>query len=595
MLKKIILLFATLTLLGTGTLPLAHGAGPVGLTQARSPLTRELGELWFGMRVNEAMVDWFNQTARADDVAAVTAQEVALLERITAGRKQVLFTSVAEAEQLVPTLADQMDIIGYDLEHWPQTPADEQADPLAAVQRLQALARQYDLSLALGPDRRFAVDYGAAMAPYADKFSLQLQRLQADPDALLAFAQPLIQELRQANPDLEINIQLRTEGSLDQLLAIIAALQNDINGVSIIYSPESVTVAQELVSRLRSTTPGVAASATSTPTPATPGVATATPTSFVQPSPLPQAPASSGKLWFGMRVNEAMVDWFNRNARPEDIAAVGVREVALLERITAGRKQVLFTSVAEAEQLVPTLADKMDIIGYDLEHWPQTPADEQADPLAAVQRLQALARQYDLSLALGPDRRFALDYGAAMAPYADKFSLQLQRLQADPDALLAFAQPLIQELRQANPDLEINIQLRTEGSLDQLLAIIAALQNDINGVSIIYNPATVDMAKEMAGRLQAQAGAPTGATPAATGPAPTPATPVETLELAASPTPAALVAPSLMPAVQPTRSTTRSIWLAGLLAAVALAGGVFIVLMIRRRRRATELPKDTHD
>jgi hypothetical protein len=260
----------------------------------------ELSDLWFGLRINPGLVDWFNQVARPDDVAAVTAQQVEWLDQVTAGRKQVLFASVAEAEAMVPSLAGKIDIIGYDLEHWPATPAEEQADPVAAVQRLQTLARQYDLIVMLGPDRRFALTHGAEMAPYADRFSLQLQRMQNDPDALRAFALPLIHDLRQANPALEISAQFRTEGSMEQLRALVASLQDEIDGVSIIYNSQTVASAQELVRLLRTSESGTPPSPTSTetvtpsPSPSsTPEIGPAPETTMPPTPPLPTARATS--------------------------------------------------------------------------------------------------------------------------------------------------------------------------------------------------------------------------------------------------------------------------------------------------------------
>jgi len=155
------------------------------------------GVLPFGTLMSPDLVDWFNQVAGPEDIATVKqvagpediatvkAGEVDLLPRITAGKRQVVVASVAEAEQLVPTIADQCEIIGYDLEHWPQTPDDEQADPVGAVQRLQELADKYGLEVALGPDRRFSESHGVQMAPYADRYIIQLQRAQDDPEVML--------------------------------------------------------------------------------------------------------------------------------------------------------------------------------------------------------------------------------------------------------------------------------------------------------------------------------------------------------------------------------------------------------------------------
>jgi hypothetical protein len=97
-------------------------------------------------------------------------------------------------------------------------------------------------------------------------------------------------------------------------------------------------------------------------------------------------------LWLDISLGAPLVDRFNRLAQPEDIARVEhAEEIDLLDQVTVGRKLVVFKSVAEAERLVPGLADRIDIIGYNLEHGPITPADEQAGPVGSVQRMHNLA------------------------------------------------------------------------------------------------------------------------------------------------------------------------------------------------------------
>ena len=233
------------------------------------------------------------------------------------------------------------------------------------------------------------------------------------------------------------------------------------------------------------------------------------------------------EITFGVRINSNTLAWFNRVARPIDVANIHSQDISMLDQITAGRRQVLFASVAEAERMVPALAGKINVIAYDLEHWPATPAGEQADPVGAVKRLRALADKYDLAVALGPDRRFTAEYGAEMAPYVDEYVLQVQRLQADPQSLFGFVTPLIQELRRANPQVRIVIQLRTEGTVDDLLAVVTTLRQDIDGVSILTSSATLPVAQDFVRRLQAMGGST---------PAPSPQTPATDLPSRDTPT-----------------------------------------------------------
>ncbi len=162
-----------------------------------------------------------------------------------------MFKNVADAEELVPRLADKMDIIGYNLEHGPANRPDEQADPVGSVKRMRALADKYGKELALGPDRAFALNDGVAMAPYVDMFVLQVQRVQTEPDVVREFVAPLAQALRRVNPDLEISVQVRTEGDVVAIADLIDSLEGSLDGVSILTSEETVDIAEALVAELR--------------------------------------------------------------------------------------------------------------------------------------------------------------------------------------------------------------------------------------------------------------------------------------------------------------------------------------------------------
>jgi hypothetical protein len=167
-----------------------------------------------------------------------------------------------------------------------------------------------------------------------------------------------------------------------------------------------------------------------------------------------------------------------------------------------GKRLVIFKNAADAEELVPHLADKMDIIGYNLESGPANRPDEQRDPVGSIRRVRALADLYGMEVAMGPDRAFALNYGVALAPYADYFVLQVQRVQTEPETVRDFVIPLVAQLRQANPTLRISIQIRTEGDLSALVELVASLRDYIDGVSILTNNETADVAAELLALLR---------------------------------------------------------------------------------------------
>jgi hypothetical protein len=212
-------------------------------------------DLWLDVSLGPPLVDWFNSVARPNDIARLdNTTQLKLLDQITVGRKLLVFKSAAEAEHLLPRIADQVDIIGYNLEHSPANPAEEQADPVASVQRMRALADKYGLTLAFGPDHDFALSDGAAIAPFVDIFVLQVQRVQTKPQTVFDFVLPLIPQLRSANPNLQISIQVRTEGDVAAIASLVASLNDDLDGVSILTSPTTVPVAEALVEELRGQT-----------------------------------------------------------------------------------------------------------------------------------------------------------------------------------------------------------------------------------------------------------------------------------------------------------------------------------------------------
>jgi hypothetical protein len=224
--------------------PAAHSAEPQQVSS--------LEELWIDMRIGPPLVPLFNEAVQAGDIARIDQpSQLDQLSDIKEGRKLVIFRSVEETEQHLPDIAGEIDIIGYNLEHSPATPEDEKADPVAAIQKMRDLADDYGLELAFGPDHDFALSHGVQMAPYADIFVLQIQRQQTNPGVVKDFVEPLVPQLRQANPDLEVSVQVRTEGSVDDIIALLDDLKEYLDGVSILTSPDTVEVAWELTAALR--------------------------------------------------------------------------------------------------------------------------------------------------------------------------------------------------------------------------------------------------------------------------------------------------------------------------------------------------------
>lgn len=212
----------------------------------------DLSDLWIDLSLGPPLVELFNEKAQANDVARVEhISQLDLLKEVTTGQKLVVFKSADDAIRLLPHMHEEIDIVGYNLEHGPANPINEQENPVESIKRLREVADEYDLEVALGPDHDFALSHAAAMAPYADYIILQIQKVQTEPDTVYDFVLPVLEEVRRANPDIKASVQIRTEGDIDELLQMLEPLHDELDGISILTSDETVSIAQELVSELR--------------------------------------------------------------------------------------------------------------------------------------------------------------------------------------------------------------------------------------------------------------------------------------------------------------------------------------------------------
>ncbi|MFN2203484.1 MAG: hypothetical protein ACK2UO_19970 [Caldilineaceae bacterium] len=228
------------------------GTAGIDTVEPESEPSSPLDHLWIDMALGAPIVGWYDQWARPADIARVeNMAEIGLLYDITDTQKLVIFKSASDAEKHVPQLAGLIDIIGYNLEMGPENPADEQADPIAGLRRMRALADEYGLALAFGPDHDVAVNYGAEAAPYVDYFVLQIQRVQTDPEQVKDFVLPMAAALRKANPDVQISVQVRTEGDVDAITGLLTELEPQLDGISILTSRQTLDTAFDLVSALR--------------------------------------------------------------------------------------------------------------------------------------------------------------------------------------------------------------------------------------------------------------------------------------------------------------------------------------------------------
>lgn len=204
-----------------------------------------------------------------------------------------------------------------------------------------------------------------------------------------------------------------------------------------------------------------------------------------------------------------MAQYFQQHAGANDIARVDhPNDIGLISGISVGKKMVIFKSASQIQQFMASNASALDIIGYNLEPGQTHDAAELANPVAAAKNVQAIARQYGKQVAIGLTRSLTLQYGAAMAPYADIWVLQIQKAQNDPQMAGEFVNQMVPALQRANPSIVVFVQIRTDSSP----AALASLVNGLSGVhvSILTQRSDVQDAVNVAnaffgGSAQAQA------------------------------------------------------------------------------------------
>ncbi len=220
---------------------------------------------------------YFNQIARPQDIASFPTPFVSLLPQVTAGQRMVVFASWADAERDLEALTGQIDLVMYNPEHWESTPASEQQNLTATVQRAAEYVHARGLRFMLAPDRRFAQEHLGQVAPYVDAILLQGQRLQDDSQAFASWMREMSNIARASNPEVQIYAQVGATRSASsgqawdtasEMSVAIQSVSNDVDGIAVWSMPRSLNVLQEFVTLIRERPPAIPATATGTFTPA---------------------------------------------------------------------------------------------------------------------------------------------------------------------------------------------------------------------------------------------------------------------------------------------------------------------------------------
>ena len=143
---------------------------------------------------------------------------------------------------------------------------------------------------------------------------------------------------------------------------------------------------------------------------------------------------------------------------------------------------------------------------YDPEHWAQTPAADQRDPIAAMRSFAVLAHIHGFKVILAPARDLLLAPGARCtangepldraylrcglaraARYADVFSIQSQADEFDISAFRAFVSAAAAQARAAHPGVRIFAGISTRPAtgrarIADMAAAVASVERSVDGV-----------------------------------------------------------------------------------------------------------------
>jgi hypothetical protein len=220
---------------------------------ARASSQSSLTQLPLAMQLQgSSIVSYFNQVARPTDIALVGQPNTTLLNSVTKGQGLVVYTSWAAALPTLPSLTAKAKLVGYDPEHWSQTPTSEQDNLVATVKQASTQVHGQHRSFFLAPDDQFDLQYAAQLAPYADYYCIQAEHQETNPSQFSSFVRSLASTIHGANPNAKVYVQVSTvRGSPQQILTALQSVQGAVNGYVIWSATNQLSLVQETVSLVR--------------------------------------------------------------------------------------------------------------------------------------------------------------------------------------------------------------------------------------------------------------------------------------------------------------------------------------------------------
>jgi hypothetical protein len=183
-----------------------------------------------------------------------------------------------------------------------------------------------------------------------------------------------------------------------------------------------------------------------------------------------------------------LVELYSSNLNNDDIALSHPNEGNLENTIQLpGKHGVQYFKLSEIMLNVNSLkARGVDIVSYDLEK-ENASSQELKDPVASVRTASETVRKNNMLFMLSPSMMITADFGTQFAPFVDIYNIQAQSLQSRPNEYNDFVEHTVRELRSANPEISISVQVSTaRGSLEGMKESIALVIDIVDGASSWY-------------------------------------------------------------------------------------------------------------
>jgi hypothetical protein len=165
------------------------------------------------------------------------------------------------------------------------------------------------------------------------------------------------------------------------------------------------------------------------------------------------------------------------------------------------RKMLIGPSLDSLRKAVAVEKDHLvDVVAYDIEHWPRTPPEEKNDPVASIREGASIVHGYGYRYGITPDARYLLEnYKTIEWKEIDFVALQFQRFSNNKEQFINYTRDVSSYIKSINPATEIFVQVSFRYTdANQMIQIIEDTPNRwVDGILIVYLPNSNDSSADV--------------------------------------------------------------------------------------------------